>query len=95
MCHVVQGITQTDAGAGIRHVGQHMLGAGPRGQRWAPSTESDNCAPSVSEMLDNAPADNPQRANDQRSGAAFVQPVLHSAAHVASVPSFDWQVCSA
>lgn len=41
MCHVVQGITQTDAGAGIRHVGKHMLGAGVRGKRWLPSTESD------------------------------------------------------
>ena len=27
MCHVVQGITQSDAGIGIRHVGKHVLGA--------------------------------------------------------------------
>ncbi len=95
MCHVVQGITQTDAGAGIRHVGQHMLGAGVRGQRWLPSTESDHRAPTVSEMLDNAPTDHAQRADDQRSGAVVVQPATgllrwQSAAHVASVPSFDW-----
>jgi hypothetical protein len=36
MCHAVQGITQTDAGTGIRHVGQHMLGTRVRGQRWLP-----------------------------------------------------------
>jgi hypothetical protein len=42
MCHVVQGITHTDAGTGIRHVGQHMLSADGRRQRWQPSTESDN-----------------------------------------------------
>ena len=42
MCHVVQGITQADAGAGIRHVGQHVLSASARGQRWPPSAKSDN-----------------------------------------------------
>jgi hypothetical protein len=93
MCHVVQVITQTDAGAGIRHVGKHMLGAGVRGKRWLPSTESDYCAPIVSEMVDNAPTDHTQRADDQRSGAVLVQPatgllLLQSAAHIASVPSF-------
>jgi hypothetical protein len=42
MCHVVQGITQADAGARIRHVGKHMFGAGVRGKRWLPSTDSDH-----------------------------------------------------
>jgi hypothetical protein len=48
-------------------------------------------------MLDNVPADYTQRANDQGSGAVFVQPAtgllhLQSAAHIASVPSLDWHV---
>ena len=64
MCHVVQGITQTDAGTGIRHVGQYMLSTGVRGLRWLPSTESEYGAPTVSEMLDNAPTDHAQRADD-------------------------------
>jgi hypothetical protein len=42
MCHVVQGITQSDTGTRIRHVGKHVLGADARGQRWPPPTESDN-----------------------------------------------------
>src|SRR5258705_8843327 len=48
-------------------------------------------------MLDNAPTDHSQRANDQRPGAVFVQPAtgllcLQSAAHVASVASFGWHL---
>jgi hypothetical protein len=42
MCHVVQGITQADARAGIRHVGQHVLGAGACGGRWPTAAESDH-----------------------------------------------------
>jgi hypothetical protein len=89
MCHVVQGITQSDAGIGIRHVAKHMLGAVVRGQRWLPSTESDYGAPTVGEMLDNAPTDHTQRANDQGSCAVLVQPVWQSAAHV-GLRCFNW-----
>src|SRR3984893_3281395 len=89
MCHIVQGNTQTNAGTGIRHIGEHMLSADARGKRWAPSAKSDNRAPSVGEMLDNVATNHAQRANDQGSGAVLVQSVFQSGAHTGLL-SFSW-----